>query len=493
MRTDDEASPPPRRGLRAAVAIIVVLALAASAFAVAQRNGPTNERTDDASGDDPSSDGKEGDGTAEETERDGTAEETEGIDDVFGGDIGTLLECVETAAPPPDPGSDRPETARAQLEEISEAVERLRGLRFEGEVDAKFLHPEAVAKKAARITLRDYPKEVAAAEERLLEALGAIPRRTDLRRLMKRLIESQVAGFYVPSTDQLVVPGNPNDPLTPAQRIILAHELTHAVSDGQLNIPLPEQPQPEDLDKDLAALAIVEGDATLLMQKYATTDLSIFDQLSVTGDPAYQASQEAIEEIPPYLVEQLTFPYVDGLSFACDLYAKGGWKAINRAYAKPPITTAQVLFPQRYDDREKPLTPSSPAAPKGPWRDAWKSTFGAANLLWLFKAPGGNETRALSNTEARVESWAGGTVRVWSRDEDTALALRLIQKGTADLCDAVSEWYGASFDDDSAAEIRTSEEAAFDGGVQSAVISCPRNEIRLGVGPDLATARRAAR
>jgi hypothetical protein len=499
MQNDEPGKGSPGRGLRVAVLILVILSIAASAVAVVQSNELADER---ARADRLAEDLADSRAKLNELEAESDPDDpqppppdNQGDDnpfaDVFGGDIGSLLECVGTQG---EPGADDDaENARAQLEEISNAVEELREMRFKHEVDARFLDPGAVAAKAGRITLRDYPQAVADAEGRMLEALGAIPRDTDLRSMTKELIKSQVAGFYVPKTDQLVVPGSPEKPLSPGEKVILAHELTHALTDGQLEIPLPEHPDPADLDEDLAALAVVEGDATLLMQRYAVTHLSVFDQLSMTSDPAYQASQEAIEKIPPYLVEQLTYPYVEGLNFTCELYAKGGWKAVNAAYDDPPTTTAQVLFPERYAREEKARDPSTPPAPVGAWREVWQSSFGAANLVWLFKAPGGDEEAALRDLDGRVDAWAGGGVHVWARGRDTALALRLTERKGGDLCTTMAEWYDASFDDDSEAAAKTSETAAFDGGSQSAVISCPGAEVRLGVGPDLQTARRAVR
>jgi hypothetical protein len=500
MPTDEQSKPSPSPLLRVALVLLAVLALGASALAVVQRNQLADERarSDELADDLATSRDRISDlqNEIENGEPQPPPPDDNGgqdpFSDVFGGDVATLLECVGAGGEAE--ASDSAETARAQVDEISNAVEQLRALRLKHDVDVRFLEPEAVAKKAARITMRDYPRDLADAEGRMLQALGAVPRGTDLRQLTTELIESQVAGFYLPSTDSLFVPGNSTEPLTPGEKVILAHELTHAVAHGQLNIPLPEHPDPADLDEDLAALAIVEGDATLLMQQYALTRLSVFDQLSMTSDPSYQASQDAIEKIPPYLVEQLTYPYVDGLNFTCDLYIDGGWKAVNRAYANPPTTTAQVLFPDRYESQEEPKPTSSAVGPGGGWNEAWHSTFGAANLLWLFKAPGGDETLALSEIEERVSAWAGGTVDVWERGQDTALALRLRQKKEiGDLCASIMEWYDASFDDDSAAQTKQAEGSAFTGEIQSAVVSCPDEEVRLGVGPNLRTARRMVR
>jgi hypothetical protein len=502
MQKEDDGKRSPGRGLRVAVVILAVISIAASAVAAIARKQLVDERgraerlaaelsrSEDRVTELEHQKSGENEGNDPEPHPPADGDDNPFADD-FGGDIGALLQCVGTDEAVS--GKDTAEDARAQVREISSVVERLRRLHFEHRVKVKFLTPTAVAEKAARITLEDYPQKVADAEGRMLGSLGAIPVGTDLRLMTKKLIESQVAGFYVPSSDQLVVPGRPDRPLTPAQKVILAHELTHAVADGRLDFPLSEHPDPADLDEDLAALAVVEGDATLLMQRYAVTRLSVFDQLSMTSDPAYDASQEAIAKVPPYLVEQLTYPYVDGLNFTCELFAKGGWKAVNRAYAHPPTSTAQVLFPDRYKSGEGARNPTRPSPPSGRWKEIWHSTFGAANLLWLFKAPGGDEGAALSALDDRVAAWAGGTVDAWSRGRETSLALRLSERRGDDLCASVTEWYGATFDDDSETETRPSESAAWTGATQSAVVTCPKTEVRVGVGPNLTTARQVVR
>ena len=501
QKEDEKVGRPQGRGLRVAVVLLAVLSVGASALAAVSRNQLADERARTRRLAADLSDTRDRLAEVENENRNNSGRKdpdpppTDGGDenpfaDAFGGDISTLLRCV--GADDSAPGTDSADQGHAQVHEISQAVEQLRGLTFDHKVDVKFLTPTQVAKKAAHITLEDYPQKAADAEGRMLQALGAIPIGTDLRNLTKDLIESQVAGFYVPSTDRLYVPGDPNEPLSAAEKVILAHELTHGVTDGRLELPLSEHPDPADLDKDLAALAVVEGDATLLMQRYAVTHLSVLEQLSMTNDPAYQASQEAIAKVPPYLVEQLTYPYVDGLNFTCELFARGGWKAVNRAYAHPPTSTAQVLFPDRYRSGKEPNIPSRPPAPGAKWKTSWHSSFGAANLLWLFKAPGGDEAAAIHDLEKGVAAWGGGAINVWTRGPDTSLALRLVTTGGHRLCSSVTDWYEASFTDDSESSTRADEKGAWSGR-QTAVVTCPDTEVRLGVGPDLATARRVVR
>jgi hypothetical protein len=384
--------------------------------------------------------------------------------------------------------SQRPApNARREIDRIARAVESIRRLRFEHDVDVAFLAPDQVARRAARLTLKDYPPRTARVEGRMLEALGAIPRGTDLRRIVSELIESQVAGFYVPEKEDLVVPGLPEAPLGAFDRTILAHELEHAVADQNLDLPL-DDPDPEAMDANQAVLAVVEGDATLTMQQYAVAAISSFEQLGLLSDPRLAESQQALTDVPHYLVAQLSFPYETGLTFVCDLYARGGWKAVNRAYRDLPRSTAQVMFPERYGTRERPVELRAPKPPAG-FEAVLRTTFGAANLKWLFEAPGGDTAKSIEDPLSSAAAWAGGEIHVFSRAEATALSLHLAGRDrSGDLCASVWKWYDASFSDDSIGRPRADGTITFRGGSQTAVLACKDERVRLGIGPHEAIA-----
>jgi hypothetical protein len=438
----------------------------------------------------------------------GAGDLLEGGDDLFGGGgqgLDRLLEDLEKGSTSNDPskafedllgglgsatGGAEEGNARSQIRTITEQVEDIRKLEFRSKVKVRFLRPKAVAARAARLMLADYPADVAASEGRVLAALGAIPPDTDLRQAAKELLESQVAGFYVPAKEQLVVPSrDPGRPLSANEKIVLAHELEHAVADQQLGLPVPERPDPSEADETLAALSVAEGDATLVMQRYALQAIPIFEQLTMMSDPALAQAQDALAETPHFLLQQLLFPYTSGLEFDCGLYTTGGWRAVNRAYEDPPTTTAQVMFPERYAAGEAAIEVRDPSAPGSGWTKDMESTFGAAHLLWLFQAPGGDLGAALDDPEGAARAWAGGEVHLFTRGDSSAVALVLAQRsGESGLCESVVGWYDSAFEDEEVAP-DGAEELARDGELQDALVWCSGDEVRVGIGPDLATAR----
>jgi hypothetical protein len=409
-----------------------------------------------------------------------------------GGSQFDLFSCLSGegsvgAQPVPPAGGGLEEQVRA----IARAVEQIRQLRFEETVEPEFLSAQESAARVQELFREDYSAEAAETETQILEALGAVPRGIDLRETRAEALGSQVVGFYVPETGELVI-RTAGDALGPIDRVTLAHELEHALADQNLDFPIPLEPKPGREDRDLAAVAVIEGDATLTMQRYAFT-LPFEDQLEL-ADPSLAAEAEAgLAELPYYLQQELLFPYENGLSFVCRLYAAGGWEAVNRAYAEPPTTSAQILFPDRFAAGEVAVDPANPDRLRGGWRFEGEHELGAANLLWLFEAPGGDRSRGLDDPMTGAGAWAGGEVHLWERGQDSAVGLALAEREDADvLCVAISHWYAAAFPEVRPSGSALNEGLELDGERQDAVLTCSDDEVHLGIGPDMSTARTLA-
>jgi hypothetical protein len=406
-----------------------------------------------------------------------------------GAGFGDLVQCLagdgglvggETA--PTDSGG----TVEQQVASIADEVERIRELEFSEPVQPEFLSEQEAGARVRELFLEEYTAELADRESRILAALGAIPPGTDLRALRAETLGQQVAGFYDPETGELVVRTS-GEELSPLDKVTLAHELEHALADQRLDLPVADDLRPGMEDADLAALAVVEGDATLTMQRFSQA-LPLDEQVGLIDPEAVAESEAGLAELPAYLEQELLFPYEQGLNFVCGQYAEGGWEAVNDAYATPPTTSAQVLFPERFRQGETAVDPRDPSSPGQAWHAAGTGQLGAANLLWLFSAPGDDPGRALSDPMARSSAWAGGEVRLWTRGPETALGIALAERtGSDDLCLSVQEWYGSAFQGDR--ETGTSGGGfQADGDRQDSVVTCSADEVRVGIGPDLATA-----
>ena len=161
----------------------------------------------------------------------------------------------------------------ARRSEIEKAVENLRKLPFLKPVVYKQIPrndlPDVLLQKLSQqVPDREFESEGAA-----LIALGLLPPGTDLKKTYLGLLGEQIGAFYDQHTEELYTfSGHSLD--DSQNRVILAHELTHALEDQHFHLArLPLEAQGND-DQALAASALVEGDATLVMNQYMLGNLS---------------------------------------------------------------------------------------------------------------------------------------------------------------------------------------------------------------------------
>jgi hypothetical protein len=415
-----------------------------------------------------------------------------------GKNVTSLLACIggpdTSGATPGDlfgGGEQEALPPQRQVRHIADEVEQLRELRYDHPVEAHFLGDRAIEHRISSLFLKDYSHEVATHEGRILGLLGAVPPGSDMVKLRQEVLEGQVAGFYVPQTKELVVRSSGD--IGGVEKVTLAHELEHALADQTFDLPVPEHRDPSRPDEGLAALAVVEGDATLTMQRYAVQNLPLDEQLGLAADPDVLQAQGQLQELPHYLQRELAFPYVEGLAFVCDLYTEGGWDAVDAAYSRPPTSSDQILFPERYRAREQASDPSDSESLEDPWHKQLSSSFGAAELEWLVEAPGG-DTGEATDARAAAQAWGGGELTLWTRGKDSALGIALVQRSDATgLCETLTGWYEAANPDALPGAPQNDEALVSEGADQDAVVTCSGRDVRIGIAPDLQDARALTR
>ncbi|HEX5875480.1 MAG TPA: hypothetical protein VFY60_12600 [Pyrinomonadaceae bacterium] len=193
------------------------------------------------------------------------------------------------------------------------------------------------------------PEEMRAAEV-LLKAFGLAPKEFAYRSFLIKLLTEQVAGYYDPKAQQFYLADWIE---LEGQKPVMAHELTHALQDQHFNLKRFEKWPKGDSDAELAAHALIEGDATLAMTHYmARNPLIALAFIRSLG--SQQLSTEQFKQAPRALRESLLFPYEQGSAWATQVYRAGGWQMVSQAYTKLPQSTEQILHAQKYFDYEAP-------------------------------------------------------------------------------------------------------------------------------------------
>jgi hypothetical protein len=235
---------------------------------------------------------------------------------------------------------------KAQRELIEKQVTEIRGLEFKEPVDYQVLSrkqiKETMAGKLAEVFSEKEFRQMAEA----MAAVGLLPPNYPLRQKYIDLLSEQVAAFYDQHQHKLFMYEDAS--LENAQnRVVLAHELTHALQDQHFGLKrMPLEIKNND-DRAEAASALVEGDATLVMSEFMLKNMSrqMFKDSMLAS---FTQNMKQLETAPRYLREMLVFPYLRGQDFCAALFGQGGYEAVSKAYAHPPSSTSQILHPQKY-------------------------------------------------------------------------------------------------------------------------------------------------
>lgn len=189
-----------------------------------------------------------------------------------------------------------------------------------------------------------------------LRKFGLAPNDFEYRSFIIKLLTEQVAGYYDSKTrefhlaDWLELEG---------QKPVMVHELAHALQDQHFHLRRFEKWPHGDSDAELAAHALIEGDATLAMTIYMAKNplvaLAFTRSLGSTG-----ASSEQFNQAPRALRESLIFPYGQGTEWATQLYKRGGWSLVSKAFTRLPLSSEQILHPEKYFAYERPVKVTLP-------------------------------------------------------------------------------------------------------------------------------------
>ena len=205
-----------------------------------------------------------------------------------------------------------------------------------------------------RMIIRNLDSETTPAEmhaaEVVLRAFGLVPQDFAYRPFLIKLLKEQVAGYYDPKAQQFYLADWIE---LDGQKPVMAHELTHALQDQHFNLKRFEKWPKGDSDAELAAHALIEGDATLAMTQYIERNplvaLAFIRSMGSQG-----ISTEQYNLAPRALRESLLFPYEEGLAWAEQVYKRGGWDMVSQAYSKLPRSTEQILHAEKYFANEAP-------------------------------------------------------------------------------------------------------------------------------------------
>ncbi|SDZ97134.1 hypothetical protein SAMN04488065_1488 [Haloplanus vescus] len=290
---------------------------------------------------------------------------------------------------------------RAVVARTMARVERLRGLEFESRVPVDVVDRETyLARENVTATAWD---------EQVWEALLLVGENRSVEGVFESFYGASVQGSYLPSEDRIVVVSESETPTI--DRETLAHELVHALQDQQFGFDRGNRTR----DARLGYRGLIEGDAGYVEDLYAERCEASW---SCLPRPESGPGGSLDDNMGVYVAAYQ--PYSDGPAFVHHLRQRGGWEAVNDAYANPPTSSTQVIHPERYPDWS-PASVRIQNRSSGDWhrfdRSPAGTTVGEASLFATVWANGGTDVfhlqrptrpyRAYNYTHDVTAGWAG--------------------------------------------------------------------------------------
>lgn len=339
---------------------------------------------------------------------------------------------------------------RARFEDIQERLSRTRGLPFLRSVPVSVVRSKEVRSYLLEELGREMPPEKLHNLARVYSRLKLLDPDDDLRGAILDLYQDQVAGFYDPRKQSLFLVA---DALRGqfairaasallrrdlAGEMFLAHELTHALQDQHFQIGRYLKDVKQD-DRSLARRAVYEGDATL--SGFATLagglEQEMLDKIVGKLEEVPRELERRYPDTPLVLRAAVAFQYTEGTEMVAQAYRHAGWEGVNALIANPPVSTEQVLHPEKYFASQAPPTEIDlggllPA--DGQWRVVEQNTMGEFIVLTLLK----RHLRAEQAAKAAA-GWGGDKLVAYQRGQ----SMRLVWLSSWDTSRDAGEFFSA--------------------------------------------------
>ena len=303
-----------------------------------------------------------------------------------------------------------------RISEVSRQVELVRGRKFERPVPATEIDP-AEARRVLRSKILEGLPSTAEEYLRSLAVLGLIE---DGPGALDRLVDfyaSQVVAFYDPAPRRFFVVQGAEAQVSAgaemaglAQGLIYSHELMHALQDESLKLDSRARALKDDSDRGFALQCLLEGEATLVMIRVALKDIpgagaEAEEELAPLLTAGGLERANVPRDVPAYFVDQLFFPYAEGMAYVQAAFKKGGWPEVDRLWRNPPESSAEIIHGAPYPAPVEGLLTANPAALFSGQRLIYTDTLGEWTLRFLLG-------RALPQADAAKAStgWRGDRI-----------------------------------------------------------------------------------
>jgi hypothetical protein len=223
-------------------------------------------------------------------------------------------------------------------------------------------------------------------------------------------------------------------------KIILSHELTHALDDQYFDLDANLKKLSQDSDAEFAYSAVVEGSGTSAMYQWTFRHLKDLDRKALLE--AGNVGSQGLEDAPAFLWVPLIAVYLRGEGFlvrtpGMNIAMKAAeMEDIRQAFEHPPRSAEQILHPEKYWDEKAIDEPRAVAIDPSKLAAGWKvlgeDTLGELYLALVTTPPEARpkfdpknplSVLGIKFTNKAAEGWGGDRVLLLEKGDARALWL----------------------------------------------------------------------
>jgi len=305
------------------------------------------------------------------------------------------------------------------LLEVSGKIVRVRELSPPQDIPLKVVTLDWVEENWGRKFAEESSEELQV-EEEIYKALFLIPQNLSLAEVMVEQAGATMAAVWEGNLYVVREHFNPFDKLSAEQT--LAHEIMHMMQEKYFR-------SPEALfhDELQAWAALIEGDAGFTADKYIEEAIGrpIISNsaafLSTSSNKLSFPSHLLGVKMPESLIELWLFRYRYGESFVSALYSAGGWERVNAAYVNPPLTSEQILHPEKYLEGEGFVLVDSISLNSSDWDLVKTERFGEHLIRVMLSShiPRDDAIKA-------AEGWRGDNFTYYKKEENHLFTWKIV-------------------------------------------------------------------
>ena len=269
--------------------------------------------------------------------------------------------CGDTSAPASE-GPTRIADAIARMDQVTSRAEtnvvKLRQIEQAGEVTAKFRTKDDLCTITRGFCKRRQLREQVFEAQELYKVLGLMEEQQDFEEILIGIQIQTVSAMWDDEAELVYVISDATS-IGPAEELAYATAYMAGIQQERFDTAgLRKRSLVGGSDEYRAVNALVAGDVIQVAKGYIQTVLTR-DEVDELNKPL---PENKLLQAPNVVQRAALFNQREGATFVSELFGTDdkGWEGVNEAYSRPPLSTEQILHPEKYFADEEPQRRSLP-------------------------------------------------------------------------------------------------------------------------------------